>query len=113
MTADINGSNSDEISVCQQVNSCQDIGYLDWSPDGKKLVFSAKTNGQWEIVIVDVVTKQHIILQTPESEIDPDWSPDGTRLAYTLTADESTKTIYIMNVDGTNKVQLTTGYQPD
>jgi len=51
-------------------------------------------------------------LTTFHYEYDPALSPDGTKVAY-LSSDQGLGDVYVMNVDGSNKVQLThnTGYK--
>jgi Tol biopolymer transport system component len=49
----------------------------------------------------------------PNNDQDPAWSADGQKIAYThwVTSDGSQTQVWVMNADGSGKVQLTTGNQ--
>ncbi len=57
---------------------------IDWSPDDKKLVFSAKTGAEDQLHIVDVRAKKIIksIKLGMESIYQPAWSPRGDEIAF-------------------------------
>ncbi|HYW69900.1 MAG TPA: MBG domain-containing protein, partial [Pyrinomonadaceae bacterium] len=83
-----------------------------WSPDSKRLVFSAQEGsiggGQFALYIYDLTTKAYTRLshaagivpssQQPFSDMTPAWSPDGTRIVY-----KSPTGLSIINPDGSNK----------
>jgi hypothetical protein len=82
-----------------------------WSPDSKKLVFSAVENnvgGVFALYVYDLSAKTFTRLtnaagatattQQPFFDMTPSWSPDGTRIAYRNGAG-----LFIVNPDGTNK----------
>ncbi|MGE5250052.1 MAG: NBR1-Ig-like domain-containing protein [Bacteroidota bacterium] len=83
-----------------------------WSPDGKRLVYSATRNdsGGWLTFIADLAsgTTQQITA-IPEHATDPDWSPDGSRIIFASYTDSSRqiRDLFVVNVDGTGLVQLT------
>jgi len=51
-----------------------------WSPDGKKLAFSAGVHGYSGVAIFDPATKETELLIVPGK--DPRWSPDGRYIAF-------------------------------
>jgi TolB protein len=53
------------------------------SPDGKKIAFASRSNGYWDIVILNIETDQITrFTDTPEYDGAPTWSPDGQWIAY-------------------------------
>ncbi|MEW9854219.1 prolyl oligopeptidase family serine peptidase [Novosphingobium sp. M1R2S20] len=98
-----------------------DGGPLSWSPDGKRIVFSANRRPDWErelnnteVYSVDLASGAITALTTREG---PDqggvFSPDGKRIAYLGFDDvnrsyENTE-LYVMNADGSGARSLTAG----
>jgi Tol biopolymer transport system component len=58
----------------------EDLGGLNWSPDGKKLVYILK--GKLYTVLASGGVPEHIPL--PHEARDPAWSPDGERIVLIL-----------------------------
>jgi Tol biopolymer transport system component len=94
-----------------------------WSPSGSKIAFEGVGAGSFGDNDIYVMNSDGSgltnLTNTPgdtwderESEASPDWSPDGSKIAFsswhppfgseTLTAD-----LYVMNADGSGRVQLT------
>ena len=94
---------------------------IDWSPDGKQLVFASNREpNQDEFFNYDLFTLQladnsiHRLTATEYCEYDPRWSPDGKSITYLgtrrgLTDRETTMEdthVWIMNSDGSNRREI-------
>ena len=94
---------------------------IDWSPDGKQLVFASNREpNQDEFFNYDLFTLQladnsiHRITATESCEYAPLWSPDGKSIAYRatrrgLTDRETTMEdthVWIMNADGSDRREI-------
>jgi Tol biopolymer transport system component len=78
-----------------------------WSPDGKRMAFISKRDGNWEIYIMNADGSGQIRLtDSPENEHFPRWSPDGQKIAFSRTIDNAND-LYVINVDGTGLTRLT------
>jgi TolB protein len=54
-----------------------------WGPDGRRLAFASRRDGNWELYVLDVTTGQTTRLTYNFAfEAAPSWSPDGLWLAY-------------------------------
>lgn len=75
-----------------------------WSPDGTRIAF----HSGFEIFIVNLTTGVVTALTPGGDGLHPTWSPDGTRIAYEgIPAGGTLADIWVMNADGSNKVNLT------
>jgi dipeptidyl aminopeptidase/acylaminoacyl peptidase len=94
---------------------------IDWSPDGKQLLFASNREpNQDEFFNYDLFTLQladssiHRLTATEFCEYEPLWSPDGKSIAYRatrrgLTDRETTMEdthVWLMNADGTNRREI-------
>jgi dipeptidyl aminopeptidase/acylaminoacyl peptidase len=94
---------------------------IDWSPDGKQLVFASNREpNQDEFFNYDLFTLQladnsiHRLTATEYCEYAPRWSPDGKSIAYLgtrrgLTDRETTMEdthVWLMNADGSNRREI-------
>jgi len=82
---------------------------VDWSPDGRKFVFS---NAEELFVInTDGTGKQQLttVQQTQDgstADFDPRWSPDGTKILFKRFRSSIAGTTWVMNADGSNQRKL-------
>jgi Tol biopolymer transport system component len=81
-----------------------------WSPDGKRIAFVSKRDGDWDIYLVRPNgTNLTNLTNNKYTDTDPSWSPDGSRIAFASDRDEpgSDPEIYTMKADGTDVRRLT------
>ena len=122
---DTDGSNQTNLT-----NDPDRDGFPSWSPDGKKIAFHSKRDGNYEIYTMDAdgsnqtrITYNAGVVQPSEDEGRerfqpgswdqyPSWSPDGTRIAFTSDRDGNDE-IYIMNADGANQTRITSNPDVD
>jgi len=71
-----------------------------WSPDGRRIAYSARTAGRWQVWAM-LPTGEDPIQLTSEGGEDPIWSPDGRLIAYT-----QNNRVHVMDADGLNKRRL-------
>lgn len=63
-------------------NTWDDI-YPRWSPDGKRIAFSANSTGRYQLYVMDDNGKNIIQLTTSsEDNMDPAWAPDGRSIVF-------------------------------
>ena len=78
---------------------------IDWSPDGKKILFASDRDGNSEIHVMNADGSAPINLtNNPAHDIFPKWSVDGTQIGFTRDGIDG---IQVMNADGSNTQQLT------
>jgi Tol biopolymer transport system component len=80
-----------------------------WSPDGRKLLFVSRRDGNPEVYVVDADGGgQRRLTRNPADDRDPAWSPDGRKIAFISTRDGE-RAIYVMNADGGQPRSVTRG----
>lgn len=87
-----------------------------WSPDGTRIAFESTRDGLEHIYSMNADGSEVIRLTEGEARYEigapygmnsTPWSPDGAKLIFSLwPAGETTRTLYVMDVDGRNKTPL-------
>jgi hypothetical protein len=90
-------------SVC-----CGSQTYLNWSPDGTKLVFASDfPDGSMEIYKMNADGSGRTRLtNAPGFDVYPSWSPDGAKIAFSSDRDIGNH-VYVMNADGSDPRRIT------
>jgi Tol biopolymer transport system component len=132
---DIYLMNTDGSNVKRLTTNMNNEAGRAWSPDGKRMVFSAVIDSVAQLFVMNADgTNQTQITHSKgnphpfspgalfpvfRGEVTPSWSPDGKRIAFASDRDLDYQ-IYTINPDGTNPKQITktkgyqlsTGWQP-
>ena len=98
------GSGAKPITTVTDLMTDEDV---DWSPDGKHLLFTRIASTGARIYVVDPDGGNLAQLSTFESRM-PHWSPDGKQIAFSMRdTSDSFWEIAVMNADGSNVRTLT------
>ncbi|MFQ5550153.1 MAG: IPT/TIG domain-containing protein, partial [Gemmatimonadales bacterium] len=82
-----------------------------WSPDGSRLAFSSDRSGSWNVWVLNLATLA-VSNFTASASVgvtaqEHDWSPTGSSIVFSEEPTGSDAEIFVMDLDGTNRVQLT------
>src|SRR5688572_19737496 len=78
-----------------------------FSPDGRRLVFESRRDGQGEIYVVSVDgSGLRRLTRAPSDETHPSWSSDGKEILFDSNRG-GTWNLYVMRPDGTGERRLT------
>lgn len=84
-----------------------------WSPDGVRILFISKRDGNYEIYVMNSDgSNQTRLTNTDQKESEPKWSPNGKEILF---ASDRTgvNQIFKMNADGTAQTNLTRSAVPE
>jgi len=85
-----------------------------WSPDGKKIAFASKRDGNWKIYVMNGDgTQQARLTKSPNIDNFPAWSPNGTKIAFERSRLGENGNIWVMSADGSARTQLTNSLHTD
>jgi len=78
-----------------------------WSPDGRKILFESRSDGDSEIYVIhaDRSGLRNLTRDALPDE-DPAWSPDGRAIVF-ASRSHGIRDIWVMNADGTHRRRLT------
>ncbi len=99
-----------DIDVCQpqQLTENPDDDFFPrWSPDGGKIAFASRRNGDRDIYVMDAEGGDITRLTTePGNDSNPIWAMDGAAIIFSHRP-QTNWDMFIMNADGSNLRQLT------
>jgi TolB protein len=100
----INGSSS----YLELTNPEEDCRQPNWSPEGNKILYQKRTNGQWHIWIMNTDGSNKIkITNNIGNCTDASFSSDGQSIIFSSDYQVSLANIYTLSIDGTNLTKLT------
>jgi TolB protein len=87
-----------------------DDGMPDFSPDGKRIVFTSNRDRNGEVYVMNADgAKQRRVTRKAGDDFSPRFSADGRRIAFTALPGS----VYVVNADGSGLRRLTGGTDPD
>lgn len=91
------------------VYETENIGYIDYSSDGKQIAYHGKVSGKPQIFISNLSLNKPKKLSNPDRYTNwiPVFSPDNNWIAYNKEGSFGSGDIYITKTDGTSTIQLT------
>jgi hypothetical protein len=87
-------------------------GSVDWSPDGRFLVFFAGSPGNNEIIRYEIPTGEFLQLTSGGNNAAPAFSPDGEWIVFNSQRNGNAD-LFIMRIDGSDVQQITDDPEPD
>jgi len=88
------------------------ISNIQWTPDGKTLVYDEFTRNRTDLYAVDVANhKRRLLVANLPGGTNGALSPDGKTIAYWLESGLSL-TVYLVGTDGQSRRKLTAGFDP-
>ncbi len=78
-----------------------------FSPDGRLMTFISKTNGGYHVAVMDMATKQTMVLTDSPDDDSPSFSPNGRMILYETQGDRR-RTLAIVSSDGRVKQRIKT-----
>jgi TolB protein len=101
---------ADKTHTILQANG-NDKAWVHFSPDGKKIAYSAHNGGSTNIYTLDVDGENNQLLI--QNGYCPIWSPKGDKIAYLSFGKDRSSQIFVANADGSAQKQLTSTVSPE
>ena len=83
-----------------------------WSPNGERLAFAyvAGDDGRTQIYVSDLDGEGTArVTRSDRTDFAPAWSPNGERIAFIARGATGTWDVWVIDVDGSNEIRLTSG----
>jgi Tol biopolymer transport system component len=101
------GLGSRVLDLINDKSTPRDVQTPAWSPDGRKLAFVSRRDGNSEIYVMNADgSGQENLTHHPASDSHPSWSRDGRKLAFVSRRDGNSE-IYVMSADGSGLRNVT------
>jgi tol-pal system beta propeller repeat protein TolB len=112
LNQDLYVMNSDGSAVTRLTEDVTGENSPVWSPDGSRILFVSERAGNYDIYVMGADgSEQTRLTDDPGVDASPAWSADGLRIVFTrgvLFTGINSGTLWVMNADGTEEVQLLT-----
>ena len=93
--------NADGSDVRTYFFNTHDDRELDWSSDGRQMVFASDRDGDWEIYVRDHDSTVRQLTRNNYDDRNPSWSPDGKHIGFEADYDGDWELLR-MNADGSD-----------
>ena len=106
------GTKSKDLHPTLISKRCRENSAPSWSPDGKKIAYSAKTGAQHrQIWVYDLETKQeHKLTDGKGDKENPAWAPNSLHLIFNSNDNDKGLTdLYLINLNQQEAVKITQG----